>query len=227
MVSELDSENGSINIYMENYAPIYGIQCSISLDGIEDIDLDQLSFGNGMGGRAEEYGWTVSTNDSGLVIGVAQFTGNPIPGGEGVLTQIPINISSLGQSAGQINITDLQVSGYFGSEITHEIGAPLNYDSGLNLDDNIFIPKEHKLYSAYPNPFNPIVHIPFELATHTHVVLNIYDLKGQKVETLMDKFLSEGSYEINWNASSNSSGVYVCALESDDWISTSKLILIK
>ena len=48
------------------------------------------------GGRAEEYGWTVSTNDSGLVIGVAQFTGNPIPGGEGILTQIPINISSLG-----------------------------------------------------------------------------------------------------------------------------------
>ena len=227
MVSELDSENGSINIYMENYAPIYGIQFSISLDGIEDVDLDQLSFGNGMGGRAEEYGWTVSTNDSGLVIGVAQFTGNPIPGGEGILTQIPINISSLGQSAGQINITDLQVSGYFGSEITHEIGPPMNYESGLNLDDSLFVPKEHKLFSAYPNPFNPSVNIPFELATQAHVVLNIYDLKGQKVETLMDKFLSEGGYEINWNASSYASGVYVCALESDGWISTSKLILIK
>ena len=144
-----------------------------------------------MGGRAEEYGWTVSTNDSGLVIGVAQFTGNPIPGGEGILTQIPINISSLRQSAGQINITDLQVSGYFGSEITHEIGPPLNYESGLNLDDSVFVPKEHKLFSAYPNPFNPSVNIPFELVTQAHVVLNIYDLKGQKVETLMDKFLSE------------------------------------
>ena len=59
------------------------------------------------------------------------------------------------------------------------------------------------------------------------MVLNIYDLKGKKVETLMDKLLSEGDYEINWNASSNSSGVYVCALESDGWIRTSKLILIK
>jgi len=43
----------------------------------------------------------------------------------------------------------------------------------------------------------------------------------------MDKFLSEGGHEINWNASSYASGVYVCALESDGWISTSKLILIK
>ena len=68
----------------------------------------------------------------------------------------------------------------------------MNYESGLNLDDNVFIPKEHKLFSAYPNPFNPSVNIPFELATQAHVVLNIYDLKGQKVETLMDKFLSEG-----------------------------------
>ena len=227
MVSELDFEDGFINIYMENYAPIYGIQFAISVDGIEDADPNQLAFGDGQGGRAEEYGWTVSTNDSGLVIGVAQFTGNPIPGGEGILTQIPINISSFEQSTGQINISDLQVSGYFGSEITYEIGSPLNYESGLNLDDNVFIPKEHKLFSAYPNPFNPIVNIPFELATQAHVVLNIYDLKGKKVETLMDKLLSKGGYEINWNASSNSSGVYVCALESDDWISTSKLILIK
>ena len=180
-----------------------------------------------MGGRAEEYGWTVSTNDSGLVIGVAQFTGNPIPGGEGVLTQIPINISSLGQSTGQINITNLQVSGYFGSEITHEIGAPLNYESGLNLDGGVFLPKEHKLFSTYPNPFNPSVNIPFELATQAHVILNIYDLKGQIVETLIERSFSEGVYEINWNASSYASGVYVCALESDGWISTSKLILIK
>ena len=158
---------------------------------------------------------------------MGQFTGNPIPGGEGVLTQIPINISSLGQSTGQINIIDLQVSGYFGSEIIHEIGPPLNYESVLNVDDSVIVPKEHKLFSAYPNPFNPSVNIPFELATQAHVVLNIYDLKGQKVETLMDKFLSEGVYEINWNASSYASGVYVCSLESAGWIRTIKLILIK
>ena len=158
---------------------------------------------------------------------MAQFTGNPIPGGEGVLTQIPLNMSSLGQSAGQINITNLQVSGYFGSEITHEIGAPLNYESVLNLDDNILIPKEHKLLSAYPNPFNPSVNIPFELANQAHVVLNIYDLKGQKVETLINEIISKGSHEINWNAKTLASGVYVCVLESDGWMSTSKLILIK
>ena len=59
------------------------------------------------------------------------------------------------------------------------------------------------------------------------MILNVYDMRGQIVETLIDESFSEGVYEINWNASSYASGVYVCALESDGWISTSKLILIK
>ena len=55
----------------------------------------------------------------------------------------------------------------------------------------VYLYQKNISYFAYPNPFNPSVNIPFELATQAHVVLNIYDLKGQKVETLMDKFLSE------------------------------------
>ena len=103
----------------------------------------------------------------------------------------------------------------------------MNYESGLNLDGGVFLPKEHKLSSPYPNPFNPSVNIPFELATQAHVILNLYDMKGQIVETLIDDSFSEGVYEINWDATSYASGVYVCVLESDGWISTSKLILIK
>mgnify|MGYP001327460428 CR=1 FL=1 len=68
----------------------------MGLRELEGVDLAELSFQNGTGGRAEEYGWTVAVNNSGLVIGLAQGTGNPIPAGEGLLTQIPwIELNSL------------------------------------------------------------------------------------------------------------------------------------
>ena len=226
-ISDFDSQVGALNIYMENYTPIHGVQFTISLDDIGGFDLGQLSFGNGEGGRAEEFGWTISANDSGLVIGMAQFTGNPIPGGEGLLTQIPWNISSLGQANGQVTISNLQVSGYFGSEVTYEIGSPLSFETGLNLDESIITPSGHRLSSAYPNPFNPNVKIPFQLLNETHVELNIYDLKGQKVVTLINESLLAGAHEVSWNASSYASGVYLFTLESNGKLTTNKVVLIK
>ena len=226
-ISDFDSQVGALNIYMENYTPIHGVQFTISLDDIGGFDLGQLSFGNGEGGRAEEFGWTISANDSGLVIGMAQFTGNPIPGGEGLLTQIPWNINSLGQANGQVTISNLQVSGYFGSEVTYEIGSPLSFETGLNLDESIITPSGHRLSSAYPNPFNPNVKIPFQLLNETHVELNIYDLKGQKVVTLINESLLAGAHEVSWNASSYASGVYLFTLESNGKLTTNKVVLIK
>ena len=226
-ISDLDSQVGALNIYMENYVPIHGIQFTISLDDIEGVDIGQLSFENGQGGRAEEFGWTVSANDSGLVIGMAQFTGNPIPGGEGLLTQIPWNMSNLGQANGQVTISNLHASGYFGSEVTYEIGSPLSFETGLNLDDNIIAPSGHMLLSAYPNPFNPNVKIPFKLSNETYVELNIYDLKGQKVVTLVNESMLTGMHEVSWNASSYASGVYLCALNAGGKMTTNKVILIK
>ena len=227
MISDQDPQTGALNIYLENYAPVHGIQFNISLDEITGIDLDQLNFENGQGGRAEEFGWVVAVNDSGLVIGMAQGTGDPIPGGAGLLTQIPWNMGDLGQVSGLVSISDLIVSGYFGTEITHEVGPPLNIESGLGLEEDTRLPNEHELHSAYPNPFNPNVSIPFELASKTHVELNIYDLRGKKVETLVSKAMDIGNHELEWNAVSFASGVYIYALESNGQMITKKMILIK
>ena len=158
---------------------------------------------------------------------MAQGTGDPIPGGAGLLTQIPWNMGDLGQVSGLVSISDLIVSGYFGTEITHEVGPPLNIESGLGLEEDTRLPNEHELHSAYPNPFNPNVSIPFELASKTHVELNIYDLRGKKVETLVSKVMDIGNHELEWNAASFASGVYIYALESNGQMITKKMILIK
>ena len=69
--------------------------------------------------------------------------------------------------------------------------------------------------------------IPFELASKTHVELNIYDLRGQRVETLVSKVMDMGDHELEWNAVSFASGVYIYALESNGQMITKKMILIK
>ena len=74
MISGQDESTGALNIYLENYVPIYGIQFSLDLDGVE---LSDLNFQDCSGGRAEDAGWTMGVNDSGLVIGLLG-TGAPI-----------------------------------------------------------------------------------------------------------------------------------------------------
>ena len=226
-ISNHDLQTGTLNIYLENFVPVYGVQFNISLDDINGIDLEQLNFENGYGGLAEEFGWTIAVNDSGLVVGMAQGTGNPISGGEGLFTQIPWNIEQLGNAYGSVSISNLNVSGYFGSEVTYEIGPSLNFESGLSLEENNSLPNSHKLLSAYPNPFNPIVTLPFSLSNNAYVELSIFNLNGLLVEKLVEQVMNEGFHNIKWNADSEASGIYFYALESEGYVDSRKIVLIK
>ena len=76
------------------------------------------------------------------------------------------------------------------------------------LQESLPLPNDFIMESAYPNPFNPTTTIEFGLPLESHVEVSIFDLRGQKVETLVNKFSQPGSYSINWNASHSASGVY-------------------
>ena len=86
--------------------------------------------------------------------------------------------------------------------------------------------------SAYPNPFNPTTTIKFGLPTESHVEISIFDLRGQKVETLFNKYSQAGNYSIDWNASYVASGVYfihfIASGDNTIYISQiQKLMLVK
>ena len=89
-------------------------------------------------------------------------------------------------------------------------------------------PLTYALMTAYPNPFNPITNINFSVQNDSHVSLKIYDLQGRMVEELLNEsIMSIGSYSVNWNASHQSSGVYVAQLQINDQLQTHKIILLK
>ena len=89
------------------------------------------------------------------------------------------------------------------------------------------IVSEYRLAQNYPNPFNPSTIIGYQLPAMSHVVLKIYDVLGREVATLVNETKEAGSYEVTFNASKLTSGIYFSRLESNGKQFTKKMILLK
>ena len=83
------------------------------------------------------------------------------------------------------------------------------------------------LYHNYPNPFNPTTTIRYELPQDGVVTIEIYDILGQKVKTLLNEFKKADRYEVTFNSIGLASGVYFYTLMVNDFIQTKKMILVK
>ncbi len=99
-------------------------------------------------------------------------------------------------------------------------------------DDYSIIPLTTKLNRNYPNPFNPDTNISFDLAENGPVNLTIYNIKGQRVRTLVNERLSPGNYNFKWNGKNEynkpvASGVYFFRLKSPRFTGVTKAILLK
>lgn len=88
-------------------------------------------------------------------------------------------------------------------------------------------PVAFNLAQNYPNPFNPSTIIPFQIPTAERVVLKVYNILGQEVVTLMDEWKEPGAYEVAWNASGVSSGMYFYRLSAGERSETRKLLLLR
>jgi len=93
----------------------------------------------------------------------------------------------------------------------------------------INVPKifSFKLFPAYPNPFNPTTTIQFSVETHRNASLQIFDITGQLVETLVNGQIGSGFHEIKWNAGGFASGVYFVRLQNGNHLINQKLLLLK
>jgi hypothetical protein len=96
-----------------------------------------------------------------------------------------------------------------------------------SADEDIPIPNSFLLLTNYPNPFNPNTIIRYNIPNKSHVVLVIYNLSGQQIATLVNEEKRAGSYDINYDASHLSSGMYICHLSIGGTTISKKMILIK
>jgi flagellar hook assembly protein FlgD len=89
-----------------------------------------------------------------------------------------------------------------------------------------------KLKGNYPNPFNPTTDIAFSVNEVGNVKIEVFNVKGQKVKTLVDETRSAGSYNVTWNGLDDNgndvtSGVYFYRMDTESYSKTNKMILLK
>jgi hypothetical protein len=130
---------------------------------------------------------------------------------------------SLGVHEHWNNANEMKYSRNLGEDEGIELVS--NYDpSGIEENINASMPV---LLQNYPNPFNSSTTIQFAVPSNEFVSLEIYNLSGQKIETLVDEQLMNGNYTIEWNPEGLATGIYICKLEAEDYYETNKLILMK
>lgn len=129
---------------------------------------------------------------------------------------------------------DYLISGYtenvvYGEYVTARPKAFLALIEGsrIGIDDGSSLPQEFALAQNYPNPFNMSTLISYELTNEAEVKLDIYDILGRKVTTLVDELQLAGAHNITWNAKDVVSGVYFYKIQIDDYTDTKRMLFIK
>ncbi|MCP4634322.1 MAG: T9SS type A sorting domain-containing protein [candidate division Zixibacteria bacterium] len=120
----------------------------------------------------------------------------------------------------------------FEFKFTYPWGRPgdhVTIEPGIwgDADDMPIIPEVTDLLQNYPNPFNASTTISFDLAQAGNVVLSVYNLSGQKIETLIDREMQAGQHNVIWDALAFSSGIYFYKLTTDEKTFTKRMTLLK
>lgn len=95
------------------------------------------------------------------------------------------------------------------------------------IEVTIQAPTEFSLSQNYPNPFNPSTVIKFSIANETNVNLTVFNLLGERIKEIKNENMRPGYYEINFDASNLSSGIYFYRITADEFVETKKMILMR
>ncbi|MCK4235612.1 MAG: PKD domain-containing protein, partial [Candidatus Krumholzibacteria bacterium] len=130
-------------------------------------------------------------------------------------------------------VTDVTLSGYTYDSAANvvtkacESGTVYSADAGqlvLGVEET---PESYKLSQNFPNPFNPITMINFALPKSAHVRIDVFNVKGERVATLMNGTREAGYHTVEWNAAGAVSGIYFYRILSDEFTMTKKMLLLR
>ncbi len=246
---EKDLGNGSsgICIYSQDnhiegntiaYNTIYGVQIYGSQALKNTISCNSI-FSNLWGGISNEMGGNGELSPP----SITSVTTNSVSGTAPANSTVEIFADENSQGAFFVGSTKADASGNF--SFTGELPIELNItatatDSEGNTSEfsspiqtliqdqyTEQLPQEFKLHQNSPNPFNPVTTISFSLPLDTYVEIEVYNLSGQKITTLVNKKMERGVHNIQFNPENLPSGIYVYCIKTDRFVLAKKMMLLK
>ena len=140
----------------------------------------------------------------------------------------------LGVTVGQTVIGKSSSANYIETAGFRHWGMPPSCPVGVQDEPSLdlLLPEEYSLFQNFPNPFNPVTSINYSLPEAVHVNLEIYNVLGQKVRTLVDEPQLAGYKTVQWNGRDDhgrelAGGIYFYRLEAGKYSSSKKLLLLK
>jgi len=146
--------------------------------------------------------------------------------------EIPDSICSLVENNCNINISNNQLCPPYPSCIEDYVGEQDTTNCGqVSIIDETF-PITYNLYNAYPNPFNPVTTLQYDLPEDAMVNITIYDMMGRVVSNLVSSQQRAGYKSIQWNATNDknrpvSAGLYLYTIQTGEFKQTKKMVLLK
>lgn len=214
-------------LYLEKEIPLFGVPDSIILDAKTDGKKHLIEVG------------LADNNDEGFHVRVKKWAENtdfdiyPALTAD-ILTNDPFNTFYYPITINRIGIrldSDQQDGQEYSGTIYLDnlrISYPAESEGAVSTEEINEIPVQVKLNQNYPNPFNPTTKISFTLPKAMNVSLNVYDVLGREVASLMDRRRQQaGEHAVSFDASKLSSGMYIYQLSTNDQMLTRKMMLIK
>jgi len=132
---------------------------------------------------------------------------------------------------GGASLEDISVGKYgvvnFGWTVSTSGTIVRYFEPITNVEDAQIVVTYFSLYQNYPNPFNPVTTIAYQIREISNVNLKVYDILGREVATLVNEEKLTGNYEVKFDGSNLSSGVYLYRMEAGSFMDTKKLLLMK
>jgi hypothetical protein len=209
-----------------------------NLDGATDLSAQINGFDDITPVELVSFAATATGNDVNLNWATATESNN-----QGFEIQRSVNgvdFEKIGYVQGRGTTTETQFYSYMDKGLEYgsysyrlkQIDFDGTFEYSNSIEANVNAPREFTLNQNYPNPFNPNTKISFGLAADSKVSLRVFDVLGQEVLTLLNSNLAAGIHEVNFDAGSLNSGVYVYRIEAagvdgTNFVDVKKMILNK
>ncbi|MBC8401851.1 MAG: choice-of-anchor J domain-containing protein [Candidatus Marinimicrobia bacterium] len=224
---------GSFDIFIQNQVAVYALELDLidMPDYLTVTDISTIPGGPFASGIID--GSSGEVGDGTVHISAFELATGIVPTMAGILrVNFEVNPNYPVNEPLMVMITETLAADQNFQALNSMSSGYLMFSPVVAVDEQPVIPEKFALHANYPNPFNPVTRIRYDLSEVSQVKLTIYDMLGREVRTLVNGVQQPGQVEITWDGADQfgrtlSAGVYLYRIQANKNVATRKMILLK